>query len=176
MAKIKVLLNSIYYPMAIVRYWERALRRREDVELKTVGSYTGTWIPWEGGMNLPAKYAVVPDIALPQHFSEPTVDYNFVKAQLGDWIPDLNLTVDSTRNWVAKPSDGFVATIATDAHCIDYSHQRTQVDKFFNMHQRYAQPTDYILPYAFDPSCHYKEEVEKKETEKYIEEKSKEER
>lgn len=163
MAKVKVLLNSIWYPMAIARYWERAFRSREDVELMTVGSFTGNWIPWKGGMTVPQRYAISPDIPLPQHYGEPTVNYNYVRAQLGDWKPDLVVTVDAGRSWDAKPSDGFVAHIATDAHCLDYTRQRRESDKFFNMHERYAESGDHILPYAYDHTVHYREDGVQKE-------------
>jgi len=157
MAKLKVLLHSIFYPMAIARYWERALQRRDDVDLKTTGIFTGSWIPWKGGMSLPQKYAISPDIPLPYQTSNPVADYEYVKTLLGGWKPDLIITVDAGSHWRSKPSEGFVAHIATDAHCLNYDKQRADSDKFFNMHQRYSKQGDYILPYAFDPSAHYPE-------------------
>ena len=62
---MKIVLSGMYYPVAIVRYFEAALRRRPDVELFTMGPFTGTFIPWNGGMNLKPEYAKAPDLELP---------------------------------------------------------------------------------------------------------------
>jgi hypothetical protein len=66
--KIKVALVGIYYPMAMLRYFERALERRDDIELVTAGPYTGTYIPWSGGMTVLPKYAKPPTHVLPPDF------------------------------------------------------------------------------------------------------------
>ena len=111
MNKIRVLLLAIHYPFAIKNYFEVALRKRPDIDLKTCGPYTGNFIPWQNGITLPMKYAVSPDVPLPQSLIGQTIDYNMVKAQLGDWKPDLILNVDAGCYWSAKPSDGFSATL-----------------------------------------------------------------
>ena len=41
---MNVVLTGIYYPLAILRYFEAALRRA-DVNLFTAGPYTATRIP-----------------------------------------------------------------------------------------------------------------------------------
>lgn len=157
--KIKVLFHTLHYPMCIGAYFRRALELRDDIELKTVGITTGNWIPWKGGMTLPQKYSYTPDIPLPYHFSSPIADYGYVKTLLGDWKPDLVLTVDASSRWSEKPTDGLVATIATDAHALDYTSSRKNSDKFFNMHEIYAKTGDLILPYAYDHTIHYRDEV-----------------
>lgn len=160
--KLKILFHTLNYPMCIGAYFRRALERRDDIELKTTGITTGSWIPWKGGINLPQKYAYTPDIPLPYHFSNPVADYEYVKAQLQGWKPDLIITVDAGSHWHGRPSEGFVAHVATDAHCLVYDKQRRDSDKFFNMHERYSKSGDVVLPYAYDPSCHYVEpETEK---------------
>lgn len=161
-SKIKVLLLSIHYPLAMKSYFERAFRRRDDIDLITTGPYTANWIPWMGGMTLPNKYAVPPTIPLPFHPSIGEVNYDFVKAQLPQgWIPDIVLTVDAGIHWKYKPSDGLVVHIATDPHALNYDYQRTISDKFFNMQNIYSKPGDIYLPYAYDPTIHYPEQMSK---------------
>lgn len=137
------------------RYFERALRRNPEVDLKTVGPYTGSWIPWMGGMYLPDKYASPPDVVLPFPPNVGRVAYELVKVQLGEWKPDIVLTIDAGICWSHKPQDGYVAHVATDPHCLDYSYQRTISDKFFNMQATYSERGDIYLPYAYDPTIHY---------------------
>lgn len=149
----------MWYPLTMAAYWKRAFQRRSDVDLKIVGSYTGAWIPWNGGMELMAKYAIPPDICLGgKEALNKWHDYNIVKMQLGDWEPDLIVTVDAMCNWIARPDVRCpVVTIGTDAHCLNdyYTHARSVSDKFFNMHKFYMKPGDEYLPYAFDPTVHY---------------------
>jgi len=45
--------------------------------------------------------------------------------------------------------------VATDPHVLDYSNGRKNSDFFFNMQLSYMQEGDILLPYAFDPKCHY---------------------
>ena len=150
MDKIKVLLSSIWYPLAIASYWRNALKRNPNVDLKVVGIYTGSWIPWMGGMNLPEKYAIAPDYVLPfKPGLNIKANYELVRAQLPkDWHPDLVLTVEGGMNWVNKPVEGISVTVATDAHVVDYAHSRSVSDYFFNMHPCYAMPNDKLLSYA----------------------------
>lgn len=154
--KVRVLFLSLYYPLFMGKYFDRAFRRRDDIDFMSCGVYTGSWIPWMGGMNLKEKYANPPDIPLPFQPNVGRVSYDFVKAQLPkDWIPDLIISCDAGINWTSKPQDGLVATIATDPHALNYDHQRQISDKFFNMQLCYSQQGDVYLPYAFDPTVHY---------------------
>ena len=87
MGRLKVLCLSIWYPLTMSRYFEKALRHRDDVELLTCGPYTGSWIPWLGGMSLPEKYAIAPDIPLSVSPSIGQVNYDMVKAMLPQgWV------------------------------------------------------------------------------------------
>jgi len=158
-SKIKVLLLYIVYPLAIGTYFRKALEHRDDVDLKVTGVYTGNWIPWLGGMELPAKYAKPIDIPLPFRNDIGEVNYDIVKAQLGDWIPDIIINVDAGLRWKYKPSDGIVTTIATDPHVLDYDHPRTYSDKFFNMQACYSKDKDIYLPYAYSQYDHYPEDT-----------------
>ena len=159
--KINVLLLSIHYPLAMKNYWENALRRNPNIDLKTTGPFTGSFIPWMGGMTLLEKYSIPPTYPLPFKPDVGRVPYALVKAHLGDWIPDLVLCVDAGINWTQKPTDGIVASVFTDGHCLDYSHARAISDKSFNMHPKYAQAGDVELHYAFDPGVHYATSTEK---------------
>src|SRR5688572_25718804 len=114
--KIKVLLLYINYPLAMGSYFKRALQRNPNVDLKVCGQYTGSWIPWMGGMNLPEKYAIPPDVDIPFAPNVNRVSYDGVKTKLDGWIPDLVLTVDAGVNWISKPNEGYVATVGTDPH------------------------------------------------------------
>jgi hypothetical protein len=148
------------------RYFERAMRRNPDIDLITVGSYTGAWIPWTdaqnpSGMTLPQKYAKSPDVPLPFPPNVQTVNYEFVKSQLGDWKPDLVIAIDAGINWASKPQDGYVVTVGTDPHVLSdwYEHSRRFSDKFFNMQKCYSQDKDIYLPYAYDPTVHFKSRI-----------------
>ena len=160
--KIKVLLLYIAYPFALASYFRKALEHRPDVDLKTTGVYTGNWIPWMGGMELPRKYACPVDIPLPFSPNIGEVNYDLVKAQLGDWKPDIVINVDAGLHWKYKPSEGYVVTVATDPHVLDYSVPRSYSDKFFNMQKVYSQRGDVYLPYAYSQYDHYKTEPELK--------------
>lgn len=157
MAKLKVLLHSIFYPLAIASYWRNALERNPDIDLITVGIYTGSYIPWKNGMTLPDKYAKPPTYPLPfKPGLNVKINYELVRAQIPDkWKPDLILTVDGGANWKYRPSEGIVVTVATDTHCVDYTHAREVSDYFFNMHPHYSIPSDKLLSYAYDPGTHY---------------------
>lgn len=150
MSKIKVLCLSLWYPLSMSRYFEKAFRHREDVEFLTCGVYTGSWIPWLGGMNVDEKYAIPPDIDLPFRNDIGRINYDLVRARLPQgWEPDIVLTIDAGICWKEKPSQGMVVHMATDPHVLNYDHQRSISDKFFNMQKVYSQPGDIYLPYAY---------------------------
>lgn len=165
--KINVLCLSIWYPLSISRYFEKALRHHPDIDLRTAGPYTGEWIPWTSpqypsGMNLPIKYAIPPDIPLPLPPSAGRISYDYVRASLPqEWKPDIVLSIDAGINWTGKPHEGLVATIATDPHVLDYAFQRQISDKFFNMQSCYSERDDIYLPYAYSQYDHYPIETEK---------------
>lgn len=153
MNKIKVLLASIWYPLSISRYFERAFERREDVELRTIGPYTGNKIPWANGMTVPAKYSKSPNYITPMY---PTLNWTMCKAQMLTWKPDIIVTADAGIRWDKKPDASVpVCHIATDPHVLNYDVPRQYSDFFFNMQKCYSKPGDIYLPYAFDPTVHY---------------------
>lgn len=152
---MNVLFLYINYPLAMGTYFRRALARRNDIDLRVVGPYSGSFIPWLNGMNLNPRHAWPGDINLPYPPNGRVLSYDLVKAGLGGWKPDLVLTADAGICWKDKPSDGIVAHIATDPHVLDYSLPRSYSDKFFNMQKVYSQPGDIWLPYAYDPTIFY---------------------
>jgi hypothetical protein len=154
--KIKVLLLYLAFPLAMGTYFRRALERRTDIDLKVTGVYTGAWIPWLGGMEVPKKYAIPIDLPLPFAPNIGEVNYELVKAQLGDWKPDLIINVDAGIHWKYKPVDGTVVTVGTDPHVLNYDTPRSYSDRFFNMQRCYSKDRDIYLPYAYDPTVHYK--------------------
>ena len=135
---IRVVLTGIYYPMAILRYFEAALKRRGNVSLFTAGPYTGAWIPWNGGMNLPAKYAKAPDFPLPQNAIHAPLPIEMVEARL-PWDPDLWIQVDAGWFLRGRPKSGKNVIVATDPHVLAYSQQRLLADTFYCMQAVYAE-------------------------------------
>jgi hypothetical protein len=154
--KIKILCLSIWYPLSMSRYFEDALKCNPNVDLLTCGIYTGAFIPWMGGMELPMKYAKPIDIPLPFRPDIGKVDYDLVRANLpAGWIPDIVLCIDAGISWKHKPNQGKVIHVATDPHALNYDHQRTLSDLFFNMQYSYMKDDDIYLPYAYNPRVHY---------------------
>lgn len=154
---LKVVLSGIFYPVAILRYFEAALRRRPDVELFAAGPYTGTWIPWAGGMHLPQRYAAAPDLALPQSVLASPLPVSVVESRL-PWRPDLWLQVDAGWHLRGRPAHGRNVIVATDPHVLNYDAQRGYADTFYCMQTPYIKPGDEYLPYAYDPVWHAPEE------------------
>ena len=160
MGKICVVLSFIHYPMAIGRYFEAALRRRDDVDLITVGPYTSNWIPWNGGMTLPSKYATPPTIPLSDSSTRYTpIDY--IEPQLSQ-KPDLWLQIDAGFHLQGKPNGGKNVIVGTDPHVLNYDHQRRSADTFYCMQACYAKPGDEYLPYAYDPIWHAPQDDEER--------------
>lgn len=152
---MKVVLSGIFYPMAILRYFEAALRRREGIELYTVGPFTGSWIPWAGGMHLPVKYAREPNMVLPK--LQNYVPITFIEKQL-PWEPDLWLQIDAGFHLHGKPDKGKNVIVGTDPHVLNYDQQRNFADDFYCMQTPYMQDGDKYLPYAYDPVWHSPEQ------------------
>lgn len=138
--------------MAILRYFEAALKRREDIELTTVGVFTGRKIPWSGGMLLPSHCARSPDVVLPAACKKGT-PLAMAKSKL-DFKPDLWIQVDAGM-WLDGRLPGTqMVGIGTDPHVLNYDQQRKRADRFFCMQRVYSQPGDIYLPYAYDPIWH----------------------
>jgi len=151
--KPRVVVSGIFYPMAILRYFEAAFQRRQDIELVTMGIYTGRKIPWGGGMLLAERYAKPPDIVLPKACRK-GVPIQMALSKL-NFVPDLWIQIDAGM-WLigCAPKKVQSVVVGTDPHVLDYGAQRKTADKFFCMQKHYAKPGDIYLPYAYDPVWH----------------------
>lgn len=160
MIMINIVLSSIWYPLSISRYFEAALRRRDDITLITVGPYPspGNWIPWNNGMLLPNKYAIAPTIPLPIGF--PSAPISFIESQLSQ-KPDLWLQIDAGFHLEGRPRNGRNCIVATDPHVLNYDKQRTYADTFYCMQDCYKKLGDVYLPYAYDKVWHAPEDQER---------------
>jgi hypothetical protein len=148
---IKVGFVSIFYPLFMGRYMLEALLRRKDVEVFTAGPFTGRWIPWEGGMNLPQKYVHTPDFPMPANVPASIV-WSMVEAR-APWEPDIWINVSSTLITKGRPKSTY-AVIAADPHVLNYDEERAKADLFFNMQKPYMKEGDRWLPYGYDPIWH----------------------
>lgn len=148
---IKIGFVSIFYPLFMGRYMLEALLRRKDVEVWTAGPFTGRWIPWQGGMNLPQRYVYTPNLALPAG-TPSTLAWNQVEAA-APWEPDLWINVSSTLQTIGRPNAKY-AVIAADPHVLRYDDERRKANFFFNMQKPYMSPGDIWLPYGYDPIWH----------------------
>lgn len=158
---MNVVLSGLFFPVAILRYFELALRRRDDVNLFTVGPYSGQWIPWNGGTNLPGKYAKAPDLPLPMNGGNySAVPISFIEQRL-PWQPDLWLQVDAGFYLRGRPARGKNVIVGTDPHCLNYDIQRGIADTFYCMQTPYQQPGDRYLPFAYDPVYHAPEKQQR---------------
>ncbi len=153
LSKIRCLLAYKAYPLAIASYYRRALERRNDIDLVTVGEFFGQSIPWSSGMTIPMKYLNHVNIPLPIGVTRPS--YKSLQPYL-PWKPDLVLNVDAGFHFSDKPDVPY-AVVATDPHVLGdwYSGVRPLADKFFSMQTSYMESGDEFIPYAFDPTVHY---------------------
>jgi glycosyltransferase involved in cell wall biosynthesis len=158
MRKLKVVVSGIHYPLSMMSYFIRALQRRDDVDLITVGPFTNTYIPWNDGMHLPINYVHTPTHPL----SPDVIRVGKVSPQIFQVYEDMHdvdlwIEVDAGFYLDPKPSSGIVAHVATDPHVLDYDRQRQLADFFFCMQSPYMRVElgDFYLPYAFDPTIHF---------------------
>jgi len=151
--KIRLVLSGIFYPFAILSYFRHALEKRPDVELFTLGAYTGDSIPWGGGMRIPMKYVKPVDLPLPPTMTRPS--WHAVKHNL-PWTPDLVIACDAGFHFSDQPDCPY-AVIATDPHVLGnwYEDVRPKAGWFFGMQRYYLKPGDIFLPYCCSPDHHY---------------------
>ena len=160
MDKIKVLVSGIFYPLSMMSYYVRAFQRREDVELYTCGPFTGDSIPWNFGLRLPQKYVYTPTVPLsPDLIGQGGIPWQAVENKLPDDL-DLVLEIDAGWHFKTKPNVGVNALVKTDPHVLGYNIGR-DVDVSFCMQSNYMKPGDIYLPYAFDPTLHYPQDLPK---------------
>jgi hypothetical protein len=160
---IKVAIGMIHYPVAMGRYFVDAFKRREDVELWTFGPFTGNWIPWLYGLQLPQRYVQEPNFPLPQN----TIERHTFPAKMIDmqmpWKPDLLIQIDAGWHLDSRPNANVVAHIQTDPHVLKgfYTFPKQYSDLKFCMQHHYMESDELYLPYAYDPAIHYPMNLEK---------------
>jgi len=156
---MNIVFSTMYYPVAIGKYFEFALRRRDDVNLFTTGPWTSTSIPWGGGMHLSEKYSKPPDFPFSADFCGKTAVNPAIIENHLPFKPDLWINADAGFAF-SKPNCPY-AIIATDPHVLNYDFQRKNCDRFYNMQKFYSKPGDIYLPYCADPVWHAPLEREK---------------
>jgi hypothetical protein len=162
---IRIGFSMMFYPVAMGGYILNALKRRDDVELWTVGPFTGSWIPWGSpgiGMHLPAKYINAPDMPLAQNTIRQKPSTAILKNKL-PWTPDLFIQVDAGWHFLDRPPGKIVAHVQTDPHVLKAFYQDAikYSDVTFSMQTPYMQEGEEYLPYAYDPKIHYPMDIDK---------------
>lgn len=162
MSKFKVVISGLLYPMTMLHWFWKAFERREDVELFVLGPFFGNWIPWNYGIYLPEKHVKQPNLALPQQMSRMFIHPEMLSGQVPEDI-DLFLQIDAGWHLSARPKAKIVAHIQTDPHVLkpNYSLPKSYSDYVFCMQGPYIQEDEIYLPYAYDPTTYFPEELEK---------------
>lgn len=150
---------SMFYPVFMGGYFLAALKRRTDVEVFSIGPYTGDDIPWGGGMFV--KHVFKPELPLPASLLNTHPPVALIESKL-PWKPDAWIQVDAGFSFCDKPKDGKNFIVGTDPHVLNYDGARAVADQFFCMQRVYAKPGDEYLPYAYDPVWHAPMDVDKK--------------
>lgn len=140
-------------------FW-RAFERREDVELIVGGPFFNDYIPWMYGIRLPQRYVKKPQIILPPQMARVIAPATVINSQL-PWIPDLTLLIDAGWHTAERPKGKIVGLIKTDPHVLSelYVLPQSYCDVSFSMQQNYSVGNDLYLPYAYDPTVHYHEDL-----------------
>ena len=159
--KLKVLCSQLFYPVTIGRHIIEELQERDDIEIKTVGPSYSNWIPWNGGMTLPAKYAFNPDYVIPTRGN--TVSISFAENMLGNWQPDVILQLDAGFHFTGRPKHGFNVQYKSDPHALTdfYNQVSGDFDLIFCSQTPYIQEGEVYMPYAYSDKWFYPEPQEK---------------
>jgi glycosyltransferase involved in cell wall biosynthesis len=160
---MNVVISGLIFPLTIMRYFWEAFEHRENVELIVTGPFSGSWIPWRGGMELPQRYVKHPDIPLPKTTASMRPDPKIVEIQL-PWKPDLWIQFDAGFHFSRRPDARVVALVETDPHCLKphYKLPKSYSDFTFSMQLVYSEPGEHYLPYAYSKYHHFHEDLQKK--------------
>lgn len=161
MEKLKIAWSQLFYPVSIGRYILEAFQEREDCEIRTIGPAFGNWIPWSGGMTLPSRYAINPDIYLPKTVTQCPI--GLAEAQLKDFVPDVWIQVDAGFHFTGKPKHGLNVLVETDPHALPdwYNQVRQYYDLIWCMQTPYLKAGEVFLPYAYSSKWFYPEPQDK---------------
>ena len=163
MRKIRLAIGMIHYPVAMGRWFVEAFEDRDDIDLWTFGPFTGNYIPWLYGMQLPQKYVKEPDFPLPPSSIEThQFPAKMIDAQM-PWKPDLLIQIDAGWHLSERPNANIVAHIQTDPHVLKsfYKFPKQYSDLKFCMQQHYMESDEIYLPYAYSKRHHYPMNLEK---------------
>lgn len=114
---MRIVLAGMWYPCAILRYYEKALRHMPDVELLTVGPTSGGSIPWGK------------DFSFPEHAFQPDFETSFDRERHSTECARLiyEQAIDGVDLWLDVDAGLFTdlqympwphAVVATDSHCV----------------------------------------------------------
>ena len=149
--RLHVVISALLFPLTMAEYFVRAFLRRDDIDLFLAGPFSNTYIPWNGGMQIDAKYVRTPNLALP--YPPISNDPTFIEKNL-PWKPDLWIQFDASYHLSRRPNAVVSVAVGTDPHVLDYDFLRSACDKFFCMQKSYMKTRDIYLPYAYDPVLH----------------------
>jgi hypothetical protein len=151
-SKIRVVISGLFFPLTMMEYFIRAFLRRDDVELFTAGPFSNTYIPWNGGMQIDARYVRTPSLCLP--YPPISDDPTFIEKNLPWNKVDLWIQFDAGYHLSRRPDAVVSVVVGTDPHVLNYEVPRILADKFFCMQKTYMREGDIYLPYAYDPVLH----------------------
>lgn len=158
MNKTKVLVSANWFGItACAEYVVRALKRRTDVEVKTIGAFPGRSIAWANPSVLPEKYVFRPDYPLPAMPIGAEVPIQMISNQLKQFHPDMFIQVDAGFHFIGKIDNCINITILTDPHVLReyYNKVKSQYDIVFCTQTPYSVGGDeFYLPYAYDSEWH----------------------
>lgn len=162
MNKLKVVISGLLFPMTMLHWFWKALERREDVDLFVLGPFFGNWIPWNYGMYLPEKYTKQPNLALPSQTAQVHLHPEMLAGQVPDNI-DLWLQIDAGWHLSARPKAKVVTHIQTDPHVLKqtYALPKSYSDFNFCMQGHYMENGEIYLPYGYDSTIYFPEDLEK---------------
>lgn len=157
---MKVVFAGLHYAItAALEYLVRAAKRRDDLEVITIGPYFGTTMPYLNGMQVPLKYDFKPTLILPTTHSAPI---EFIENRVGGKV-DLWVDVNAGYRLDGKPKHGKRVTFLTDPHVLrrEYDEVAHQYDTIYCSQRAYMRPNEVYLPYGYDIEWHAPEDAEK---------------
>lgn len=144
-----ILLAYNHYPYSIGYLYKRGFEQL-GIRVASLGHSTGSRIPWNGGIDLPAD---TPDIQLPE-MKGVYEDYEWTHLVQPGSV-DFFINVDAAHHFKGRPVGSKKIIVGTDPHAVSgYVGRREDCDLFVNMQRCYAQKGDYWIPYAYDEEWH----------------------
>lgn len=135
----RILLAAVHYPVSSGGYMTRAFKRI-GCDVRSVGPFTGDWLPWNGGMNVKPEYAWKSDGNLDAYWE--------------DWRPDLVVLMDSAFQYHSSYADVPHVVYGVDSHVVNY--RQPGIEHYFLAHSQgpahcVCQEDESWLPCGYDP-------------------------